>query len=328
MTNRTSVLNLLRQEWNTLVPEARARGIMIRPLTTRRESIDHRRTKLAWLRAQLGSSGSFDTLTFGVEIEFIAPRGTSRQQVADAITAAGIPCRNEHYNHVTGSGRWKIVQDGSLGDYTRGSEVVSPPLQGEAGFAELRKVMDVLTRLRCKITKKCGFHVHVGAASETVGFFKNLVKLYASAEDAIDSFVAPSRRLSNNPYCGSLKNRIRSTSAIDTATNVAEVAVAIRQTTGAANVRDHTRYCKLNLKSFWQHGTVEFRQHQGTVEGQKAENWVRLCLRLVLTAKAGEKQVTTFDDLMTAVDASESEKNYFRSRVNFFQSVSNQTRVA
>ena len=35
----------------------------------------------------------------------------------------------------------------------------------------------------------------------------------------------------------------------------------------------------------YQHGTVEFRQHQGTVEHDKAENWVKLVLRMVLTAR-------------------------------------------
>lgn len=313
----TSILRQLQAEWNTLVPAAQARRIpRVRMLNAPLETIEYRRSKLEWLRAQLGTLNDLGDLTFGVELEFLMPVGMAADRLAAAIQAVGVPCHAESYGHVTGS-HWKIVTDGSLGDYTRGRELVSPVLRGEAGFDALRKACTVLERVGCKVSKKCGLHVHVGVRSEPIDFFKNLVRLYASAERAIDSFMAPSRRgpEGGNGFCKALRVSER---ALDLATNLDGVARAIGQTPGAANARNGGRYYKVNVQSYWQHGTVEFRHHQGTVDANKAENWVRLCLRMCLTCRAGSKVARTVDDLMEAVEAVQSEKDYFAGRVRFF----------
>ena len=49
----------------------------------------------------------------------------------------------------------------------------------------------------------------------------------------------------------------------------------------AANIRELVsaqgcRYHKVNLQSYYRHGTVEFRQHSGTLNAAKAVNWVRM----------------------------------------------------
>lgn len=41
------------------------------------------------------------------------------------------------------------------------------------------------------------------------------------------------------------------------------------------------RYHKLNLVSLWVHGTIEFRQHSGTVDADKAVNWIELLMQFV-----------------------------------------------
>ena len=47
------------------------------------------------------------------------------------------------------------------------------------------------------------------------------------------------------------------------------------------------RYLKLNLEAFGRYGTVEFRQHSGTLNGEKAEAWIGLLVALVNSAKRG-----------------------------------------
>ncbi len=325
-----SVLRQLQTEWNSLVPEAQARGIRrVRLLNGPLETIEYRRTRLEWLRAQLGTTlltpggdvgplGTIDQFTFGVEAEVMMRVGMTRSQLAAKIAAeAGVICEEEGYGHSNRPNRWKVVTDGSLGDYTRGCEVVGPPLQGAAGFETLRKVFKAIEGAGCKVSKKCGLHVHVGVRGQSVQFFKNLAVLYASAEVAIDSFMAPSRRgsMGGNGFCRSVQmNRTR----LVAATTIDEVTLALGQSVGAGSARNERRYRKLNYQSYWQHGTVEFRHHQGTVEAHKAENWVRLCLRMCVTARGTEKTARTLDELMTAVEAADGEREFFYDRARRF----------
>lgn len=307
-----SVLRNLQDEWNRLVPQAQARGIpRVRLLKGPLETIQYRRDKLNWLKSQLSSAVDVSALSFGVEIECIMATGVTKVMIVEAIRAVGITADIQDYNHNV-SQVWKIVSDGSLGNYATGIELVSPVLYGEAGLEEVAKVADILKRFGCKITKKCGFHVHVGARDEGVDFFRSLVKLYASAEPAIDTIVAPSRRGSVNTYAQPVQVHPR----VDRAQTIVEIAQAMGQSN--YGIRGAARYKKLNLMSFWQHGTVEFRQHQGTVESVKIRHWVRLCLLMCAAAKKGITTVRTLDELLEIVQATESERQYFRSRVSHF----------
>ncbi len=333
----TSVLRQLQAEWNTLVPEAQARGIRrVRMLNEPLETIAYRRGKLEWLRAQLGRSTSMtaplppaevgsglDYFTFGVEIECMLPAGSSHAQIARAITAAGVPCYASGYDHTT-QPHWRTVSDGSLGDYHRGVEVVSPVLRGEEGLRQLRIVCDALLAARARVNRRCGLHVHVGGwQDETASFAKNLVLLYRNCEAQIDSFVAPSRRGSLNSFCQpvAVSSYTRDVLSFD------ELVRSVGQSAGRMSARHPARYRKLNLMSYYQHGTVEFRQHQGTVEAIKAEHWVRFCLRMAAAARAhstdafGFAPFASFEEMMVFLGTTSEERAYFEGRRNHFNRV-------
>lgn len=217
----------------------------------------------------------FQDRKFGVELEILAPMACSFQSVAEAIRSAGIHCMVESYGHSVPT-TWKIVTDGSVnGPGLRGMEVVSPPLFGQAGVEQSRKVCEVLTALGCKVNKTCGFHVHVEARSLHIDHLKALVLSYAKAEPVIDQLMPPSRRAQSAYYCrsiaGVVEARVRASRTIN------ELAAHIHSVSGATSAR----YVKLNLTAFWRHGTVEFRQHSGTVDADKVANWIALCLRMV-----------------------------------------------
>lgn len=322
-----SVLRQLQTEWNLLVPQAQASGLRgVREVRLYpeglHERITHRRRRLDWLRQELNLTSALvapaaitdpTAFTFGVELELIMPRGMSHAQLASHIAVGGVPCVSEVYNHSVRN-HWKVVTDGSLGDYYRGAEVVSPVLQGQEGFEATRKVCQTLTRLGCKVNRKCGLHVHVGVRNEQIDFFKRLARLYQVAETAIDQVLAPSRRGYSNVYC----QPVRVNSALDHATTVSQVASTVSS----------SRYCKLNLHSFARHGTVEFRQHQGTVEGDKVIHWVQFCLRMCLGARKGVEPANSLESLLVSLEATDTELNYFRSRASYFAARVNQTRAA
>lgn len=222
---------------------------------------------------------------FGVEIECF---GVSRSVLAQALNAAGVPTHSESYNHTTRN-HWKIVNDASV-QGEAAMELVSPVLQGEAGLAQVEKVCQVLVRLGAKVNKTCGLHVHFDARTLSVNNWKSLYKNYITLEGEFDAIMPDSRRANNNRFCRSLTFRNGSKestfNAIDRATTVQQLSSLVAG----------TRYVKLNAESFQRHGTVEFRQHSGTVEFEKIGNWIRICGALIDKSKTDS--VSSFADFL------------------------------
>lgn len=205
---------------------------------------------------------------FGVEIEAY---NCSRERLARELQEAGINVAVEGYNHTTRS-HWKLVTDSSLsGNQT--FELVSPVLVGEAGLKELETVCWVLDLCDVKVNDSCGLHVHMDAVDFTIDTWKNLALTYKHIERIIDSFMPVSRR--NNRYCKTLRNI--AAPRIANATTISELQ----------QVFSHDRYHKLNLESYTRHNTVEFRQHSGTTNFTKMENWIRFISRMITFAQAG-----------------------------------------
>jgi hypothetical protein len=322
----------IQAAWNALVPAAQARGIRATHWTNPAPSRIRGMRRLNWLQAQLArlgdSAASISTtmvdsvlvtsiapnlaeFTFGVELECFLPVGKTRLQLAQAIRASAcVPCSEESYHHQARA-NWRVTTDGSLGDYVRGCEIVSPVLRGDDGFAQLEKVCQAVTIFGCTVRKNCGLHVHIGARNQPVSFFKNLAKLYVHYEEVIDSVLSPSRRGSENHYCQ--PNRF-SALDLERAQDTGQVLRVLTATTS-------DRYRKLNFASFWRHGTVEFRHHQGTVEPVKVSNWVKFCLRMSSAAKtAGDTALASksLDGLLEVLQSGEDEKEYFQKRRNEF----------
>lgn len=218
--------------------------------------------------------------TFGVEIECYLPEGMTIQGVAAAVThRTGRPCNFQGYNHQTPA-HWKVVTDASLGDVSRGVEFVSPILRGEAGIAEAEKVMRALADMNCTVSKRCGFHVHVGVDPAPLDFWKRLVNLYAGFEPVLDSIMPPSRRASRNTYARSI------TTASPSTINAALDFNAIQRAACGAVGNEH-RFYKLNLAAYRRHRTVEYRHHAGTLDSAKAKFWILTCLRMTAAAHNG-----------------------------------------
>lgn len=220
--------------------------------------------------------------TFGIEIEFFCPSMYAMQQ---ALTEAGVNTRSEGYHHETRP-YWKLVSDASLRGMRMDScELVSPVLKGTEGLAEVKKAMKVLLANGAKVNTSCGLHVHWNVRDYTGADVKDLLTLYIKFEEVIDSLVAPSRRGDVNEYSYSLRrlghewvNRLGHDS--ETATSIAEGF-----TNGNRDRYTSTRYRKVNLASYFMYKTIEFRQHQGTVDWEKALNWIVFTQALVEKAK-------------------------------------------
>lgn len=220
--------------------------------------------------------------TFGVEIELI---GLGTYAAADALNRAGVYAVAEHYNHQTRS-HWKVVTDASVNG---GCEVVSPILRGDAGLQQLETVMRALEAAGARIDRSCGLHVHVGIPDLTPKQIKGVVGRYLKLEPVIDTWLPKSRRGNNAMYCQSNVACIDGLTGEQQRDRVNVTLAAIRSAAddvmaiwnAATPMGRGSRYHKLNLASYWRQGTIEFRQHSGTVDARKAVNWVTFLLALV-----------------------------------------------
>ena len=244
--------------------------------------------------------------TFGVEIEFYSTHHR-RSTVVTRLQHAGINVYDAGYSQRT-SDCWKMVSDGSL-DYN-GMELVSPPLKGRAGLAELRKVCRVLKSCKATVNSSCGLHVHHDASDFTMPAWKSLIKLYGKHEADIDRLHPGSR--SNGGYCRSLvsfcNNDINNLfERVDAAHTVSDLEGVF-----------YTRYVKVNVDAFRQHGTVEMRQHAGTLNFDKMAAWVCLTQGMVEAAVKGArvslKTKGGADKLYATVKAQPKVRKFFRDR--------------
>jgi hypothetical protein len=203
---------------------------------------------------------------FGVELEMA---GITRAQAVRALSLVGIDVRDESYNHQTRD-YWKIVSDSSV---QGGFEVVSPVLEGEAGLEQLRATVTALDDMGGNVNRSCGYHVHFDARDLDVRHVRSIVTRYAVFENEIDAFMPASRRGDANTFCKSVKS-VASSAAFRNASSMQDLINSQRG-----------RYFKVNLQSYHVHGTVEFRQHSGTLNAPKAVNWVRMLDAFVTESK-------------------------------------------
>lgn len=222
-------------------------------------------------------------MKFGVEIEVT---GKSVTQTAEHLKHFNVETTTPGYTHSVSS-TWKVVPDASV---TQGCEVVSPVLDAaNGGIDDLARIASALMSSpdgsNLTSSRSCGFHVHVDARDLTIDDIKNVVRRYMRFEDEIDAFMAPSRRGNLNLYCKSNKDLINGyryiRDSFENAKTTVQLACALR-----------TRYLKVNLESLRRHGTIEFRQHCGTVNRNRIVNWTRFILEFV-SASISQTSTTT-----------------------------------
>lgn len=247
-------------------------------------------------------------MKFGIEIEFYVPQRVSASMVTRSLSEAGIETYSEHYNHSTRS-YWKVVTDGSLGlAGFNGLELVSPPMEDTAEtFEQIRTACRVLGELNAVVRRSCGLHVHVDASRMTVDQVRNIFSRYGALENEIDAMMPASRRASNNTFCRSV------------------AGVQLNRTTRIGDLMEN-RYYKVNLTSYVRHGTIEFRQHSGTVNAEKIINWVKFLKGFISASTTGPQAARRSSSAATNpygftarnIDQARSVVNYVISEAGYF----------
>ena len=286
--------------------------------------------------------------TFGVEIESIITPDEDdnyrdRSELATFLReVTGVEVYQEGWNTETRS-YWKVIYDGSVEGRGEDAEVISPPLKGEEGMHEVNMVVNAMEAFGMEVNSSTGLHVHHDAKELLSSELAMMVQFYSFYEGIIDTFQPLSRRGRNACYCQPVKSFYCEDSAKGVFDIINErlkkVSSGVEKigdtyNTGIKYENMNTlfrreyggeRYCKLNLNSFYKHGTVEFRHHSGTVDAEKVLNWIELTQHIVNYVRRKKSRITgrhtpSFKKMMELLDVRPEIHEFYDKRRKHFRS--------
>lgn len=197
---------------------------------------------------------------FGVEIECIVTDGEwgepmDAEHIAAELREAGINAVYDGYTHEVFEDAWKIVSDSSV---PAGWEVVSPPLTW-AQRDQVKDVCRVMRNLGAEVDATCGLHVHHEVSDLPLTAFKRLYNLWNEHQPLTDLLTSQGRRNGQwSAHCPQSEIAV-----INELPNLGSIASAYCD-----------RYRSLNITCYSSYGTVEVRQHQGSLNASKILAWV------------------------------------------------------
>jgi hypothetical protein len=232
--------------------------------------------------------------TYGVELEVNTNRrsATLSSAINREFNNMGISatCTNERYNHYNNNNNnWKVVSDATVD----GWEVVSPILKGFEGREQIKAVCKALNELGCTVSMQTGMHVHHDARGLTAKQVGGIFGAYSAFQTLLNYGVSQSRRgREYGGYNGIADWGIVTNNGTDTFDRGYQNNITANSVfTGP---RDGSFIGALNRKvglrretsisigsSLARHGTIEFRQHQGTINATKIWTWVLITQSII-----------------------------------------------
>lgn len=235
---------------------------------------------------------------FGVEVEFT---GITRTMAAEAVAeilgshATG-PDRTCYRTYTIRDSKrriWKVMRDSSICPVRKAGrelmdeyrvEFVTPPLNYE-DIETLQSIIRKFKELGGVPHSSCGIHIHVDGANHTATSLRRLVNFFFSRQEIIYYALAVGSRKDRwcKPVCKDLLDTMKKEKDLD-ARKVEEIwySSANDQYHGGIDHSHYnsTRYHALNLHSFFQKGTVEFRLFNSTLHAGKIKAYIQFVLAL------------------------------------------------
>jgi len=250
--------------------------------------------------------------TFGVEIECfnLSPDILAWKMNENKLKVGGYEisesvCSMLHLRNRDNYSAWDIGDDGSI----RGRdsvEIRSPILRGESGLKEIEKVCAILNDIGAKVNNSCGLHVHVGIKNSkrkfSVDQIIKLMEVYEDNSKNTDRWLRRARRTGHSTYARSVKDLLQTVkkktrtsmqTQYDPMTGQYRYATSEVPVSPPKNLNELARmgehFHRVNFSAYQEHGTVEFRQHHGTLNAREITNWIRFLLNHVENSRAAAK---------------------------------------
>jgi hypothetical protein len=181
-------------------------------------------------------------------------------------------------------------------------EARTPPLQGERGFAELRIAFDTILANGGYVTERDGLHVHHDAPE----FVRDPKLIVAAArswkynEGVIENLVHPRRH--NRGACPRIPGDFETYDSYNGGyKKVNPIKHAAKAAKNGRNIADVVQYFPrgaLNLGPLTRgqgRATIEIRLHEGTLDYDVAEAWIRFGQWFLARAATGKRVLSCPD---------------------------------
>ena len=225
--------------------------------------------------------------SYGVEIECIMPNFNEE---------------SIYFNRKFLNKGWEYDWDGSL-NYG-GIEFKSPILSKASGFKEIKRMTDWLARRNARIDKSCGLHVHHNAHDLTKSDILRIVKSWEANQKQINKLLAPSR--ARNNWCLPW-----------TKMEIRELEIEFED--DLEDYYDRERYKAINIESLHTHGTIEIRQHEGTIDFEEIRSWIIFGQSFIENVAKKRKKmlndVTEIPVLLNRIRVPERSKEFYAKKM-------------
>lgn len=228
-------------------------------------------------------------LKFGLEIEYAG----NPADVAREMEQSGLPFldRRREYSGFSHT-HWTLKRDGSVG---AGGELVSPPLDFDnpSERAQVTTAVLAMQRAGAMPHNDAGIHIHVEASHEDGTKFTP--REAAAAVRFFHKFQDIIYRIASS---GWTKMRPKTNYYAPIDTDMATKMMKVRsedqlRRAWYGDVRPHTdhydnsRYKGINLHSYFQIGTIEFRVFNSSVNPDRIQAYVALCAAIIRDVRNG-----------------------------------------
>ncbi len=210
---------------------------------------------------------------FGVEIEF-SSNGNGNVGVGDALTREGygqwVGEKVESYDSYYG--RYENYYS-ALGYDGSELELRSPILSGTDGFKQVKGVLEVLNGIGCMTTSSDGLHVHHDCPElvDNKPMLINMLRSWEQNQDHISKFITPLRANRTGAPCAIIQS-----SHIDNFES-REESTDRNWYTNPMQRQIHNTLPRgsVNCQSLYEHGTIELRYLEGTLNWDVVESWIK-----------------------------------------------------
>lgn len=227
---------------------------------------------------------------FGVEVEI----GGTMQATLHHLQAAGLTNTTSQFGYVGHSmTEWVVKTDASV---PGGVEVVSPPLDFDdpEQRGQVDRLFPALQAADCFTLPQGGIHVHIDASDLTPEQVAAVARCFVKFEDLIYR-IASSGWATLRPGGMERWARPMTDQQITGMTRVKNDRQLRRAWYGAgegatAGHGHGSRYCGINIHSWFYRGTIEFRVFNTSLNAERVQAYIALCMALVQDARNGKRR--------------------------------------